>query len=81
MDESEFSLWPVKNIVQEEGAEYIQTKHEAVLKHADGRIDEYVQHNDLWVLLITIACATMTDKEIEEKMGHTTHNAKTSVTV
>ena len=51
MDESEFSLWPVKNIVQEEGAEYIQTKHKAVLKHADGRIDEYVRHNDLWVLL------------------------------
>ena len=49
-----------------------------MLKHVDGRIDEYVRHNDLWVLLTTIACATMNDKEIEEheNMGHTTHNAK-----
>ena len=29
VDESEYSLWPVKEVLEEEGAEYVQTKHEA----------------------------------------------------
>ena len=76
VDESEYSLWPVKEVLEEEWAAYVQTKHKAEVRHTDGRVDRYVPYTGLCVLMTNTVEAMQTSTLLHEMMGHADYDEK-----